>query len=67
VTGLYVRCDLGWNGTRSISLGSLCDLMRKGATATSMLIHPDTCLAWVGEEKSTEGLEEDFIAGSFWH
>jgi hypothetical protein len=27
-------------------------------TGPSMLIRPDACIAWVGEESSTEGLEE---------
>jgi hypothetical protein len=27
-------------------------------TGLSMLIRPDACIAWAGEEKSTDGLEE---------
>ena len=62
-----VSCRIGWaffstppHGKASKLVAASTQRMRYVAvdTGLSMLIHPDSCIAWADEQNSTDGLEE---------
>jgi 2-polyprenyl-6-methoxyphenol hydroxylase-like FAD-dependent oxidoreductase len=58
--GMGVLLDATTEGKASRLVGAATQRIRCVAvdTGPSMLIRPDACIAWVGEENSTDGLEE---------
>jgi hypothetical protein len=55
-----VRLDASTGGKGSKLVAASTQMIRCVAVETgpSMLIRPDACIAWAGEENSTDGLEE---------
>jgi hypothetical protein len=58
--GSGVLLDASTDGKASRLVAAITQRIRCLAVETgpSMLIRPDACIAWAGEENSTEGLEE---------
>jgi hypothetical protein len=58
--GMGVLLDASTEGKLSELVAATTQRIRCVAvdTGPSMLIRPDVCIAWVGEENSTDGLEE---------
>jgi hypothetical protein len=58
--GMGVLLDASTDGTASRLVAGATQRVCCAAvdTGPSMLIRPDACIAWAGEENSTEGLEE---------
>ena len=58
--GMGVLLDASTEGTTSKLVAARTQRVRcvNVDTEPSMLIRPDACIAWAGEENSTDGLEE---------
>jgi hypothetical protein len=58
--GMGVFLDTSIDGKASRLVAAITQKIRCVAvdTGPSMLIRPDACVAWAGEENSTDGLEE---------
>jgi molybdopterin biosynthesis enzyme MoaB len=58
--GMGILLDASIEGNASKLVAASTQRIRCVAvdTGPSMLIRPDACVAWVGEENSTDGLEE---------
>ena len=58
--GMTILLDASTDGKASTLVAASTQRVRCIAVATgpSMLIRPDACIAWVGEENSTDGLKE---------
>jgi 2-polyprenyl-6-methoxyphenol hydroxylase-like FAD-dependent oxidoreductase len=56
--GVFLDASIAGKASRIVAAGTQRIRCVTIATGHSMLIRPDACIAWAGEENSTDGLEE---------